>query len=342
VAALSLVDLARTLIDLDSTTGREAEACAWLAGYLRQRGFRVTEQPVSGGRANLVALVDPRPTVVLSTHVDCVPPFFPSRVEGGRLHGRGACDAKGALAAEITALERLREAGEEKVGLLVVVGEERGSDGATAANRISPGPAFLVNGEPTESKLGLATRGAFRVKLRATGKAAHSSQPERGVSAIDLLIDALVELRGIPLPEDPQLGRTFYATGLISGGIAPNVISPSAEAELNFRTVGPGAEVLERLAPLRSRVAIETVLEVPPVRMRTVPGFETAAFAFTTDIPLLDCWGEPLLFGPGSVLDAHTDSDSVEIAELEASAAAYERIVRTLLGEASAGRALSR
>jgi acetylornithine deacetylase len=344
VAALSLVDLARTLIDLDSTTGREAEACAWLAGYLRQRGFRVTEQPVSGERANVLALVEAKPTVILSTHIDCVPPFFPSRVEAGRLHGRGACDAKGALAAEITALERLREAGEERAGLLVVVGEERGSDGAAAANRISPGPAFLVNGEPTDGKLGLATRGAFRVKLRATGKAAHSSQPERGVSAIDLLVDALVELRGIALPEAPPLGRTFYATGLISGGIAPNVISPSAEAELNFRTVGPGAEVLERLAPLRSRVAIETVLEVPPVRMRTVPGFETAAFAFTTDIPLLDRWGEPLLFGPGSVLDAHTDSDSVGIAELEAAAASYERIVRTLLAEASAGagRALSR
>jgi len=338
VAALSLVDLARALVDIDSTTGREAEACAFLAAYLRGRGFKVTKQPVSAGRTNLVALVDPKPAVVLSTHIDCVPPFFPSRVEHGLLYGRGACDAKGALAAQVTAAERLREAGEERVGLLFVVGEERGSDGAAAANAISPGPAFLVNGEPTESKLGLATRGAFRVRLRATGRAAHSSQPERGISAIDLLIDALVELRGIALPEDPDLGRTFYATGLISGGVAPNVISPSAEAELNFRTVGPGSEVLERLAPLRSRVALETVLEVPPVRMRTVPGFETAAFAFTTDIPLLDRWGEPLLFGPGSVLDAHTDGDHVEIAELEAAAAAYETIARALLREAS-GRA---
>jgi len=335
VASVSVVDLARSLVDIDSTTGREAEACAWLAGRLRQRGFHVTEQPVSGGRANILALVDPRPAVVLSTHVDCVPPFFPSRIEGGRLFGRGACDAKGALAAQVTAAERLRESGEGRVGLLFVVGEERGSDGAKVANAISPGPAFLVNGEPTESKLGLATRGAFRVKLRATGRAAHSSQPQLGVSAIDLLIDALVALRGIALPEDPDLGRTFYATGLISGGVAPNVISPSAEAELNFRTVGPGAEVLERLAPLRSRVAIETVLEVPPVRMRTVPGFETAAFAFTTDVPFLDGWGEPLLFGPGSVVDAHTDGDHVEIAELEAAVLAYERIARALLREAS-------
>ena len=331
MAALSPLELARTLIDVDSTTGREAEACAWLARYLRDRGFQVTEQPVAGDRFNLLASVGPQPVVVLSTHVDCVPPFFPSRVEGGRLYGRGACDAKGALAAQLTAVERLREGGERGVGLLFVVGEERGSDGALAANGISPGPVYLVNGEPTGSRLGLATRGAFRVRLRATGRAAHSSQPERGISAIDLLIDTLVELRGIALPEDPQLGRTFYATGLISGGVAPNVISPSAEAELNFRTVGPGSEVLARLAPLRSRVAIETVLEVPPVRLRTVPGFETAAFAFTTDIPLLDRWGQPLLFGPGSILVAHTDGEHVEIGELEAAAVAYERLARALL-----------
>jgi acetylornithine deacetylase len=339
MAALSVVDLARALVDIDSTTGREAEACGWLAGHLRERGFQVTEQPVSAGRANILALLDPRPVVVLSTHVDCVPPFFPSRVEGGRLFGRGACDAKGALAAQVAAAERLRESGEGRVGLLFVVGEERGSDGAKVANAISPGPRFLVDGEPTESRLGLATRGAFRVKLRAAGRAAHSSQPQLGVSAIDLLVDALVELRGLELPEDPQLGRTFYVTGLISGGIAPNVVPPSAEAELNFRTVGPGAEVLGRLAPLRSRVAIETVLEVPPVRMRTVPGFETSAFAFTTDVPFLDGWGEPLLFGPGSVVDAHTDGDHVGIAELEGAVLAYERIARALLAEAGGSRA---
>ncbi|MEW5982825.1 MAG: M20/M25/M40 family metallo-hydrolase [Acidobacteriota bacterium] len=342
MAALNVVDLTRSLVDIDTTTGHEAEACAWLAGYLRERGFRVAEQRVSDGRANVVAVVDPRPAVALSTHIDCVPPFFPSRVEGGRLYGRGACDAKGALAAQITAVERLRESGEGRVGLLFVVGEERGSDGARAANAIAPGTAFLVNGEPTESRLGLATRGTLRVRLRATGRAAHSAQPDRGVSAIDLLIDALVELRGLALPEDPQLGRTSYAAGLISGGIAPNVIPPSAEAELTFRTVGPAATVLERITALRSKVAIETVLELPPVRLHTVPGFETAAFAFTTDVPLLGRWGVPLLFGPGSVVHAHTDEDHVEIAELEAAALAYERLARTLLDEIARGTSHTR
>lgn len=336
MAGLGLVELARTLIDIDSTTGREGAACAFLAEDLRSRGFRVSEQPVSEGRFNVLALLDPDPSVVLSTHIDCVPPFFPSRVADGILHGRGACDAKGALAAQVTAAERLREAGEEKLGLLFVVGEERGSDGALAANELAPGARFLVNGEPTGSRLGLATRGVLRVKLVATGRAAHSSQPERGVSAIDRLLDALVELRRIPLPEDAALGRTFYSIGLISGGIAPNVISPSAEAELLFRTVGPGKDVLECLAPLAARVAVEHVLEVPPVRLRTLPGFELESFAFTTDIPLLPRWGEPLLFGPGSVLDAHTDNDHVRIDELTAAAEAYAAIAKTLLQETRA------
>jgi len=341
VAALSVLELTRALVDVDSTTGREAAACAWLAGYLRERGFSVREQPLAEGRANVLAFLEPTPQVVLSTHIDCVPPFFPSRVEGGRRYGRGSCDAKGALAAQVTAVERLREQGERRVGLLFVVGEERGSDGAAAADALAPGSRFLVDGEPTDSRLGLATRGVLRLRLVAEGRAAHSSQPQRGISAIDKLLDALVALRGIALPEDPQLGRTFYCVGLISGGIAPNVISPSAEAELNFRTVGPGGTVVACLEPLRELVAIERVLEVPPVRMHTVPGFAAEAFAFTTDIPLLAGWGRPLLFGPGSILVAHSEDEHVELAELEAAVDAYTRIARALLAQPPAAGALS-
>jgi acetylornithine deacetylase len=332
---MTTLDLARALIDIDSTTGREGEACRWLADHLRTLGFTVAEQPVDGDRFNVTAFLDPKPDVVLSTHIDCVPPFFPSRVEGGRLHGRGACDAKGILAAQVTAAERLRDEGEERVGLLFVVGEEKGSDGAAAANTVPPGSRYLIDGEPTDSRLGTATRGVLRVKLRAEGRAAHSSQPDLGVSAIDSLVDALVALRELPLPDDPDLGTTFYVTGLLSGGIAPNVVSPSAEAELNFRTVGPGADVLKSLAPLEELVAVEEVLEVPPVRLHTLPGFESAAFAFTTDIPLLGAWGRPLLFGPGSIHVAHTENESLEIAEMEAAVGTYVDLAKALRADAS-------
>jgi acetylornithine deacetylase len=335
MAALDVVELTRALVDIDSTTGRERTCCAWIADYLRLRGFRVSEQPVADGRTNVLGFLAPQPEVVFSTHIDCVPPFIPSRIADGRLWGRGACDAKGGLAAMISAAERLREAGEESVGLLFVVGEERGSDGAAAADALAPGSRFLVDGEPTDSRLGLATRGVLRLKLTAEGRAAHSSQPQRGVSAIDKLLDALVELRTLPLPEDPQLGRTFYSIGLISGGIAPNVISPSAEAEVLFRTIGPGSDIVARLRPLRERVAIEHVLEVPPVRMATVPGFTAETFAFTTDIPLLPRWGRPLLFGPGSILVAHTDDEHVLLDELRAAVDAYVRIARGLLAPAA-------
>jgi acetylornithine deacetylase len=328
------VAFARGLIDIDSTTGREGEAGRWLARELRELGFDVTEQPVDGDRGNVIA--KPRansaaPAVVLSTHFDCVPPFFPSRIDGDRLYGRGSCDAKGILAAQVAAVDRLRRDGETRVGLLFVVGEERGSDGAKLANDASTGSRFLVNGEPTESRLGVATRGILRIKLHAAGRAAHSSFPELGVSAIDKLLDALMELRRLTLPEDAELGKTYYTVGLISGGVAPNVVSPSAEAEVMFRTVGPARDVRDAIAALESRVSIEHVFEVPPVKLQTVPGFETSVFPYTTDIPFLDAWGQPLLFGPGSIHVAHTADEFVSIAELHAAVDSYVRMAKGLL-----------
>jgi 2,3,4,5-tetrahydropyridine-2,6-dicarboxylate N-succinyltransferase len=369
VDSLTQIRLTRELIDIDSTTGREADAGDFIARTLEGLGWAVTRQPVADGRFNVFAIVG-KPVVVLSTHFDCVPPHFPSRLEapgsedpglhetaghdgapgpdgapgrdgaldlqtrGLRLYGRGACDAKGTLVAQVAAAERLRAAGETRVGLLFVVGEERGSDGAKTANQAAPGSRFLINGEPTDNRIAAATRGVYRVRLRATGRAAHSSLPERGISAIDKLVDAIVRLRDVRWPEDPVLGRTFYSIGLIGGGVAPNVISPEATAELMFRTVG-GADELRRAIEAQAGHLVQTedVLVVPPVRLQTPEKLDTVVFSFTTDIPFLGNWGTPLLIGPGSATLAHTADEYCEVSELLRAVDIYTDTARTLLAK---------
>ena len=332
VASGDVEGLTRTLVDIDSTTGREIEVAAWLSRFLCDRGYRVSEQPVADGRFNVFAQLDAAPQVVFSTHFDCVPPFVRSRQEGGVIFGRGSCDAKGILAAQVTAVERLRASGESRIAMLFLAGEERGSDGARIANDEAPqGVRYLVNGEPTDNRLGIATRGVLRVRLHATGRAAHSSFPELGESAIDKLLDALMVLRGVALPADRVLGRTHYTVGLIEGGVAPNVVSPRASAEIMFRIVGDGAAVRAALGVVEPLVRVEQVLDIPAVRMHTLPGFETAVFPYTTDIPLLTRWGTPLLLGPGSIHVAHTDDERISVDELRQAVELYERIARQLL-----------
>jgi len=326
------VALARQLIDIDSTTGREGEAARALAAYLRDRGYSVLEQPVADDRINVIAAAG-EPDLVFSTHIDCVPPFIPSRLEGGLLYGRGACDAKGILAAQVAAAERLRAAGETRVGLVFVAGEERGSEGALAANRIASRSRFLINGEPTDNRLGSATRGVFRVRLVTTGVAAHSGYPALGRSAIEALVDVLVDLRGAPWPDDPLLGRTSYTVGLISGGVAPNVVPAHAEAEIIFRSVGPHDDIRAVVAAtVGDRAQVVEVLEVPPVHLQTREGFDTAVFAYTTDIPLLSNWGTPFLLGPGSIHVAHTDHEHIGVDEMLEAVVLYERLATTLMG----------
>jgi acetylornithine deacetylase len=326
------IELTRSLVDIDSTTGREGEAGRWLARRLRDLGYEVVEQPVSDDRFNVYAHLGTPPAIVFSTHFDCVPPFYPSHQERGLVFGRGACDAKGILAAQVTAVERLRAAGETRAALLFVVGEERGSDGARVANHLAPtGVRFLINGEPTDNRLGAATRGLLRVRLHAKGRAAHSSFPELGDSAIDKLLDALMVIRGLALPDDPLLGRTHYTVGLIEGGVAPNVVSPHASAELLFRTVSEGTKVRDALRIVEGLVGIEHVLDIPAVRMHTLPGFETATFPYTTDVPQLTSWGMPILVGPGSIHVAHTDHEHISVDELQAAVGIYESLGTRLL-----------
>jgi acetylornithine deacetylase len=333
------VALARELIDIDSTTGREGQVAAHIARYLRQRGYAVLEQPLdreagqpsADARCNVIAATG-EPRVVFSTHFDCVPPFFSSRVEGDTLFGRGACDAKGILAVQVAAAEQLRAEGESRVGLVFVAGEERGSDGAMAANRIASPAKFLINGEPTDNRLGAATRGVFRIRVRTTGRAAHSGYPQLGESAIEKLLDLLLTLRAIDWPVDDVLGTTHYTVGLIKGGVAPNVIPPEAEAEIVFRTVSDHNLLRRALAhAVGGRAAVEEVVEVPPARFHLEEGFESAVFSYTTDIPFLTAWGTPLLIGPGSIHVAHTDREHISIPELLRGVDLYVTLARRLL-----------
>jgi len=285
---------------------------------------------VDGPRRNIYAAFG-KADVVLSTHLDCVPPFFPSHLDADLLFGRGSCDAKGIAACQVAAVEQLRREGISNVGLLFVVGEERGSDGAKTAQALASGSRFLINGEPTDNRLGIGTRGALRYSLRAKGRAAHSSFPELGVSAIEKLIDALVMMRSMDMPDHPVLGRTHYTIGLIKGGVAPNVVPFEAEAEVMFRTVADLEGLRASMTQLTPLVTVEEILDVPPVIMPTVPGFETATFPYTTDIPFLSNWGTPLLYGPGSIHVAHTDNEHIKVSDLDRAVQDYVKLAKHLL-----------
>lgn len=325
---LDPVDLAIELMRHDSTSGQEGPVLAAAEALLQERGWTVERIPVTPGRHDLYARGDAAPLATLSTHLDTVPPYLPPRRDGGRLYGRGACDAKGIAAAMWCAAERLREAG-VPVALLFVVGEETTHDGAHAANAHPTTSRVLVNGEPTESRLALGTKGAVRVTLRTEGRAAHSAYPHLGRSATAALVRLLAELDEVRLPTDPLLGETTIHIGRLAGGVADNVIAPWAEARLMARTVSDAGEVVQRIrAWVGDRATVEPGITVPPVRLGTVDGFDTEVMAYATDVPNLGNWGTPYLFGPGSIHVAHTLDEHVEVAELQAAVGAYERIVR--------------
>lgn len=330
---LDIVDLTRELVDIDSTTGQEAAVCEHMASVLESRGFTVTRQPVSEGRFNTLATIG-TPEVVFSTHLDCVPPFIAARLDGDRLRGRGSCDAKGIAVSQLAAVEALRRTGETRVGLLFLVGEERGSDGAMKADALSTGVTrFLVNGEPTEGKLARGHRGAWRVKLHAHGRAAHSGYPQLGESAIDKLLEALRRLRDMRFPVDPVLGPTQFNIGGISGGVAPNVIAAEASADLLFRIVTPVEQMRVALAAVEPLVDIESLYHVDALHMHTVPGFDAEVVGYTSDAPLLNAWGTRLMYGPGSIHVAHTDDEFVAIADIHRAVEDYQRLARTLLAQ---------
>jgi len=326
--------LTRKLIDIESTTGMEAAVGEALAGELTHLGYNVERIPVEGDRFDIWAThpAHPKPELAFSTHMDTVPPFIPSSETADRIYGRGSCDAKGIIVAQIAAAEKL-QAGGIHVGLLFLVGEERDSQGAQTANQQPRGVKFLINGEPTENRLAIASKGTLRVELVARGKMAHSAYPELGESAIEKLLDALHEIRKLKLPGNPKAGPCTLNVGQIEGGRAPNVIPDHAVAQLLFRLVGPAEELRRQITQAAGNKAEANFkLEIPYMELGTVPGIETMVAAFTTDIPALTRWGKPLLIGPGSIHVAHTDSEYIEKKQLLEAIDLYARIARKLLG----------
>ena len=326
-----VVALAAELLAIPSLSGSEKAVVDFVSRWLVARGWNVTVQEVSKGRGNVWASHSGG-GVAFSTHLDTVPPHFPPRLESDRLYGRGSCDAKGIAAAMMVAADRLVQSGEDRIDILLVVGEEQGSDGARAANNLSPKSRFLVNGEPTESKLASGAKGSLRVTVRVRGKEAHSAYPQLGQSAIEPLLALLPTIHDLPLPKDPVLGDTTANIGTIRGGTGANIVPAHAEAEMMLRLVGDVAPVKKLIRDwARGRAEIEFGSHIPAQRFHTVEGFEVAPVAYTTDIPLLSRWGTPLLFGPGSIHVAHTPDEHIDVSELRASVDAYERIARQLL-----------
>jgi acetylornithine deacetylase len=332
---MNVFELTSRLISIPSISGDEKEVAGFIADYLRSAGFEVELQDAAEGRPNVYARRGD-PDVVLSTHTDTVPPYVEFREDDEFIYGRGACDTKGIIAAMVKAGEALIEANVSDFGLLFVVGEEAGSPGAHAANAIPNRSRYLINGEPTESKLALGSKGALRAILRASGRAAHSAYPEMGESAIETLLDVLDDLRRVEFPCDERLGATTMNIGMIKGGVAGNVIPPEAEAELMFRVVTSN-DSLRRIIEgvVDSRAELEYTFGCDPVFTERIDGFETAVVAFTTDIPQLGNWGKPLLFGPGSILDAHTPHEKISKKELARAVDAYRQMVVSLKASSS-------
>lgn len=328
---VDVVALAAELLAIESPTKGEGKVVDYVSRWLVARGWNVTVQEVTPGRGNIWAS-RAGGGVTLSTHLDTVPPFVPPRLEADRLYGRGSCDAKGLVAAMLVAADTLASAGEDRVDLLFVVGEEKGSDGARAANRLPATSRFLINGEPTESKLAIGAKGSLRAQLRTRGREAHSAYPHLGQSAIEPMLALLPTLHEVQWPTDERLGATTVNIGTIRGGTEANVIPGSCDVELMFRLVGPVETVRETLEQwVDGRAEITYGSHIPAQFFHTIPGFDTSPVAYTSDIPLLDRWGTPLLFGPGSIHVAHTPDEYIDIGELRAAVDGYQRLVRALL-----------
>jgi acetylornithine deacetylase len=334
------IELTKSLCEIDSTTYYEGAVGDFLADYLAGQGWEVEKTPVpqptdsatAGPRWNVYGgIAGKNPDLVFSTHMDTVPPYIAFREDDEFVYGRGVSDAKGIIAAQVAAAQQLREAG-FKVAVLFVSGEERDSAGAKVANQMSKGSRFLINGEPTDNRLALASKGALRVSLKTSGKMAHSAYPELGESAVHKLIELLDKLLKTDWPVDEYAGDTTLNIGQIHGGYAPNVIADHAEAQVLIRLVTDSAPVREKILEAAKGLAeVNFTLDLAFVRLKAVEGMPTMIAKFATDIPQLTNWGQPLLLGPGSIHVAHTPYEKLAKKELLESVDIYVQLAKRLL-----------
>jgi len=325
--------LTRTLIDIPSLTGDEKSVGEFLATHLTMLGYQVERQPITTDRFNVLATTGEASRIVFSTHMDTVPPFIESSEDGEYIYGRGSCDAKGIIAAQIAAAERLRAQGLNNIGMLFTVDEELSSLGAQKANqhRIARECRFLINGEPTDNRLATGTKGSLRLIITTAGRAAHSAYPEAGDSAIEKLLDILRDVRACEWPHDDFFGETTCNIGVLNGGTRPNVIPDHARAELQIRLATDIERVKEQVErAVAGRAQLEYASAHNPVRLFSLPGFADCVVRFTTDVPYLSNWGKPLLIGPGSILDAHTEHERIAKNELEQAVDLYVKLAHQL------------
>jgi len=321
-------------MSIPSVSGDEEAVGFFLRDYLEALGWTVELQAVTENQNNVIAYLNERPRVFLSTHMDTVPPFIAPTEDDEKIYGRGACDAKGIIASQIFAAEELRRQGIEDIGLLYTIDEEQSSTGAKAANGhpLAAKCEYLINGEPTDNDLAIGSKGAFRVKIKTKGRAAHSAYPEMGDSAIEKLLDILEDVREIEFPHDEFFGETTCNIGTVSGGLKINIVPAEAEAGLLIRLTTPREPVQEILEKtIGGRGELEVMSFSLPVKMLAIEGFNQKVVRFTTDIPHLPDWGQPLLLGAGSILVAHTKDEFVMKKDLETAVGLYVNLVKELL-----------
>jgi len=330
---MSVVELAKTLINIESTSGAERPMADYLQSYMEPKGWKTIRQEVAPGRDNIYfSRSGKTPRLLFNSHIDTVPPYFPATWDTEWIYGRGACDTKSLIAAQLHACEILVTEGHEDIGLLYVVGEEVDHCGMIKANELDLHPDFLIVGEPTESKLASRQKGILKIRLETHGKAAHSGYPETGVSAVEPLLDILSALRAEPWPAETHLGETTMNIGVLGGGKAANIVPDAAFADVLFRVVTSRDEILERVTQLvAGRAKMSTIASNDPWNLSTLDGYETQVVSFNTDIPYFNFDGKAFLWGAGSILDAHTAGEKIRISDLQEAVTIYTGLARRLL-----------